>query len=268
MIVTPGQLRSVIVFVLGETYTGEGYDDVLLRIFEGDTKVGCDRIQLKEKARIFGDIRRTVINFYGRKTAIRASAYGFGNDPGQITTRRLVVEECADRFGRTRFRGRVISGFLDFTFNGRAYFSVALRMSVGRNEGSTSTRYDAILDFSDYGVTRVRPLDNFLNIYYKLKGVGTMTFYRFFRVFGDICLGLSFLTGTSGVVHRDTITTIYRVFGFVFGGRIGAMGDGATVITCSSTTTMDVQGANSGLVITNLRRLKDMDVGGDLIVYS
>lgn len=74
------------------------------------------------------------------------------------------MEESANRLGRARLRGRIISRLLDLVLNGDALIRITLSVSVRRNESAACERHDAVLDLRYSRMARMRPLGDLTDI--------------------------------------------------------------------------------------------------------
>ncbi len=166
-------------------------------------------------------------------------------------------------------RGRVISCFLYLYFNGYTIFGIAFGVGVGGYEGATGQRYHAILFFGSNGVYGVYPLGDLFYIEDKTTCVATMRFNRFFRWIRRLGLARGLFVWASLLNDGFRRARVYFVLLFFFGGSIGAMGYGTTVIASCATTTMDVQGAYCGITFSYGSRFINVDPGRTIIVdYS
>lgn len=128
-------------------------------------------------------------------------------------------------------------------------------MSVGRYESASCKRDYAVLYLSYYGMSRMRPLDYFIDVLDQLEGVRSMYYDRLFRLFRDFSLVYGLFAGARVLALRTISYMALRIVLFSLSRRVSAMRYGAAMIACSASASMYVQGSYSSLIVADFFRL-------------
>lgn len=266
MVITMGQTRGIIIFVLCKINILQGLNTGAFGIFKRTLQPRGDRVKLQDQTRDMGHVRRSMQVFHSRDFALIYRATSTLNCPREITTRRLVMFKDTGVAHRTRFRGGVICRLLDATLDRCTPVSITFGVSIGRHTYPTRQRDHSILLLSYNGVYGMGPLGHFTHITYQQECIVTMRLHRLLRRFRGIGLLLRLLTRPCSLLYRVLVFGHSFVYLFGFSGHVRAMRNGSTVISCCSTSSMNIKRANRRHGVTYLSRLAHVNSRCSIII--